>query len=288
VEYSCIHTHTSFCDGSGEVEDFCRAACEKGFTSLGFSAHAPVFRKTGRKSDWNIPEERLPAYLDAVRKAKRRWEGRLAVYLGLEVDFVPGLMGPADADFRDMGLDYLIGSVHFVTPPRGEPFCVDGPPEDLEQGLREGYGGDAEALINAYWDNVEAMIRARGFDVLGHADLIKKNNRGNRFFSEDSELYRRRSAGAAVLAGQCGVTIEINTGGMNRKRTGDPYPSLPLLKLFRENGVPGVINADAHQPEDLDGHYPEAREAMLAAGYTQTVLFEGKKDGRPVWRRETL
>jgi histidinol-phosphatase (PHP family) len=49
-----------------------------------------------------------------------------------------------------------------------------------------------------------------------------------------------------------------------------------------------VINADAHRPEDLDGHYPEARTALLDAGYTETALFEGRKDGRPQWRTEKL
>jgi histidinol-phosphatase (PHP family) len=285
---SCIHTHTRFCDGQGEVEGFCRKALEKGFGSLGFSSHAPILKKTGMATDWNMKEERLEAYLDEVRAAKRRWEGRLNVYLGLEVDFIPGLMGPADRDYRDMGLDYIIGSVHYIVPPRGAPFTVDGPPDELEQGVQEGWGGDAQGMVNAYWDNLEAMLRAGGLDVLGHPDLVKKNNLRNRWFSEEDGFYRRRILAMAALAAQTGVTAEINTGGMNRKKIPVPYPSLPVLRLFREQGVPIVINADAHRAEDLDGHYGEAREALLAAGYTETALFEGRKDGLPCWRFEKL
>jgi histidinol-phosphatase (PHP family) len=270
------------------VESFCLKAREKGFGSLGFSAHAPVFKKTGIATDWHVKEERLEAYLDEVRAAKRRWEGRLNIYLGLEVDFIPGLMGPADKDYRDMGLDYIIGSVHFIIPPRGDPFTVDGSPEELEKGIREGWGGDAREAVNAYWDSLEAMLRAGGLDVLGHPDLIKKNNLQNRWFSEEDEFYRQRTAAAAALASRTGVTAEINTGGMNRKKLSVPYPSLPFLTLFRENHVPIVINADAHRREDLDGHYAEAREALLAAGYTGTALFEGRKDGRAQWRIESL
>jgi histidinol-phosphatase (PHP family) len=197
-------------------------------------------------------------------------------------------MGPADRDYRDMGLDYIIGSVHFVVPPRGAPFTVDGPPEELEQGIREGWGGDARAAVNAYWDSIEAMLRAGGLDILGHPDLIKKNNPRDRWFSEAGEFYRLRTETAAALAAQAGVTAEINTGGMNRKKIALPYPSPPFLRLFREKGVPMVINADAHRPEDLDGHYGEAREALLAAGYTETALFDGRKDGLAQWRLETL
>jgi histidinol-phosphatase (PHP family) len=288
MTYSCIHTHTDFCDGKGDVESFCRKALEKGFGSLGFSAHAPILKKTGIATDWHMKDERLEAYLDEVRAAKRRWEGRLKVYLGLEVDFIPGLMGPADRDYRDMGLDYVIGSVHYVVPPGGAPFTVDGPPEELEQGVREGWGGDALGMVNAYWDNLEAMLRAGGLDVLGHPDLVKKNNLRNRWFSEEDGFYRRRILAAAALASQTGVTPEINTGGMNRKKLSVPYPSLPFLRLFREQGVPVVINADAHRAEDLDGHYREAREALLAAGYTETALFAGRKDGLARWRFEKL
>jgi histidinol-phosphatase (PHP family) len=285
---SCIHTHTDFCDGKGSVESFCLTAREKGFQSLGFSAHAPISKKTGFPSDWHLKDERLEEYLDAVRAAKRRWEGTLSIYLGLEVDFIPGLMGPADRDYAELGLDYIIGSVHFVVPARGAPFTVDGKPEELEKGLKEAYGGDGRALVNAYWDNLEAMLRAGGFDVLGHADLVKKNNAGNRIFREDDEFYLRRCAAAAALTAGTGVTAEINTGGMNRGKTSGPYPSLPLLRLFREKGVPVVINADAHCPEDLDGHYAEARSALAAAAYAETVFFEGRKHGRPQWRAEKL
>jgi histidinol-phosphatase (PHP family) len=286
--YSCIHTHTRFCDGVGEVEDFCRGAFEKGFLSLGFSAHAPILKKTGIATDWNLGEERLGEYLEEVRGARRRWEGRLAVYLGLEVDFIPGLMGPADGDYREMGLDYVIGSVHFLVPPRGAPFTVDGPPEEMERGIREGWGGDARGAVEAYWDGLEGMLAAGGLDVLGHPDLIKKNNAGDRWFSEGEGFYRRRLGRAAALASRAGVTAEINTGGMNRKKIAVPYPSLPFLRRFREYRVPMVINADAHRREDLDGHYREARDALLAAGYTETVLFEGRKGGRAQWRAERL
>jgi histidinol phosphatase-like PHP family hydrolase len=49
-----------------------------------------------------------------------------------------------------------------------------------------------------------------------------------------------------------------------------------------------VINADAHRAEDLNGHYGEARQAMLDAGYTETLLFDGRLNGRAVWKAEKL
>ncbi|MDR2178225.1 MAG: histidinol-phosphatase [Treponema sp.] len=292
---SCLHTHTLFCDGRDDVETYCRRAWEKGLSSLGFSAHAPIAKKTGIVTDWHLPENRLEAYLDAVREARCHWEGKLPVYLGLEVDYIAGLMGPADADYREMGLDYLIGSVHFVTPPRSAPFAVDGGRKELERDIEAGFGGDGEALMRAYWDSVAAMIRAGGFDILGHADLIKKNNQvfaGPPFFDPSGPGYLRRMGEIAVLAGEAaqlsGMVVEVNTGGMNRGRLNETCPSPAMLSLFRERGVSAVISADAHRAEDLDGHYAEALDTARKAGYTETVLFGGRAGGRPRWTGRDL
>jgi len=288
MSFSCIHTHTIFCDGRDDVETCCRRAHEKGLCSLGFSAHAPITKKTGLLSDWHLSGERLPEYIETVRAAQRRWALKLPVYLGLEVDFIDGLMGSADRDYREMNLDFIIGSVHYVVPPKGEPFTVDGPAEEVERGIREGYGGDSMAMVQAYFDAEETMIRAGGFDLLGHPDIVKKNNNAGNLFSGYDDAYRSRTAAIAALCAETGVPAEINTGGMNRGKIKDCYPSLPFLKLFREKGVPMVINADAHRADDLDGHYEDARQSLLAAGYTETLIFEGRKNGQAVWRSEKL
>ncbi|MCL2473167.1 MAG: histidinol-phosphatase [Treponema sp.] len=284
MPFACIHTHTTFCDGADDIETCCRTAFGKGLQSLGFSAHAPITRKTGLPSEWHLSDERLPEYINEVRAARKRWEGKLPVYLGLEVDFVNGLMGPSDRDYREMDLDYIIASVHYVIPPKGEPFTVDDSAENVDRGIREGFGGDPLAMVNAYYEAETAMIGEGGFDVLGHPDLVKKNNTGQRLFREDSEFYLAKIAAITALIAGRGVPAEINTGGINRGKTKDCYPSAGFLVMLRKQNVPMVINADAHRAQDLDGHYEEARKALLAAGYTRTVLFEGKKDGHALWR----
>ena len=293
MQLSCIHTHTKFCDGHDDVETYCRVALEKGLVSLGFSAHAPVAAKTGIKSSWNLPDKRLDEYLDAVRAAQKRWEGKLPVYLGLEVDFIPGLIGPADRDFREMGIDFIIGSVHYLVPPHGMIFTVDDKAANVDLGIKEGFGGDPLGMVEAYYNSLEAMILAGGFDLLGHPDLVKNNNlnqdgSGCRLFSEDTDFYQKKISSVAALLSRTGIPAEVNTGGMNRGKINDCYPSPGFLRLLREQGVSMAINADAHRAEHLDGHYTEARKAMLNAGYSETVLFNGKKNGQAVWYNAKL
>jgi histidinol-phosphatase (PHP family) len=300
MNLSCLHTHSSFCDGSGDVESFCHEAFEKGLHSLGFSAHAPILRKTGIASDWHLREERLGEYFEAVRAARARWEGRLRVYLGLEADYVQGLCGPADWDRDGLGLDYLIGSVHYLVPPRGEPFAVDGSPREFAGGVLRGYGGDGEAAAGAYWDAVEGMIRAGGFDILGHLDLVKKNlnkeDGSGPWFDREGPAYRERAARAVRLIRERSpgeFVTELNTGGLNRGKTTETYPSAPILRLLGEGpespeSARVILCADAHRPEDLDGHYGEALQLLRESAYRETLLFEGRFQGRPRWRKEPL
>ncbi|MDR0585170.1 MAG: PHP domain-containing protein, partial [Treponema sp.] len=56
---SCLHTHTEFCDGRGDVESFCLTAHARGLAAIGFSAHAPLAKKTGLKTDWHLRDEDL-------------------------------------------------------------------------------------------------------------------------------------------------------------------------------------------------------------------------------------
>ena len=287
VRLSSIHTHTVFCDGRDDVETMCRSALSKGLSAIGFSAHGPVFRKTGFKTNWHLPDERLDAYIAEVLAARQRWQGKLAVYLGLELDYIKGLRSALDNDIRALNLDYIIGSVHYVVPQNGaEPFTVDGPPDEFEKGLREGFGGDMEALLHCYWDAMAEMIALGGFDILGHADLAKANIRDQSLFSAESGTCRQ--AEIARAAARAGLTVEVNTGGLNRGRIQEVYPSLPFLRLFHEQKVPAIITADAHCAADLDGHYGIAAKTLLAAGYTEHVLFEGKNNGNAVWKRENL
>jgi histidinol-phosphatase (PHP family) len=289
-----MHTHTEFCDGTGDVESFCRAAHERGFASIGFSAHAPV-EKAGLSTDWHLPEQNLSAYLEAVRAARRRWEGKLTVFLGMEVDYIAGRMGPSDPLYRrDLGLDYLIGSVHYVPDPKGgEPVAVDGSAESFARYLRELYDGDAEALMAAYWQAVGEMIRAGGFDIVGHLDLIKKNNPGDRWFSRSGSRYREGwetcisllEPGVALSEG---VVVEVNTGGLNRKRITETYPAPDILAALVRHHIPLLITADAHETDHLGGNYETARALLRDAGCTALRVFEGRAEDGPVWRGELL
>jgi histidinol-phosphatase (PHP family) len=280
-----LHTHTVFCDGKDDVETMCCAAYAKGLAAIGFSAHGPI-GKTGLTSNWHIKDERLGEYIDEVRAARQRWEGKLAVYLGLEIDYIKGLRSALDPDIQSLNLNYSIGSVHYVLPPHGDPFTVDGPPEEVAKGIAD-FSGSGEAMVSAYWDAVLEMLAVGGFDIVGHLDLVKKHNASDRLFSTGTRYMRRVAEVVRVIAAG-GYVVEVNTGGINRGSITETYPSPEILRLLRQHNVPVMITADAHNANDLDGHYPTACQTLLDAGYTKHVVFEGRKEGKAQWREEAV
>lgn len=282
--FSSLHTHTTFCDGKDDVETMCRSAFEKGLTAIGLSAHAPM-EKTGLDTSWHLKESQVAAYREAVHAARRRWKGKLAVYLGLEIDYVKGLRSALDSDVIAMEPDYLIGSTHYVIPPRGEPFTVDGPAAITEQGVTKGFGGNGEAMMNAYWDAVLEMIALGGFDIIGHLDLVR---RSGRWFNMESDAYMRRAEEAVNALAVSNIVVEVNTGGMNRGYFTEPYPSAAILRMLRQCNVPVMISADAHCAEHLDGNYQYAGQVLREAGYTEHVIFQGRANGKAVWKEYAI
>lgn len=284
MRYSCLHTHSVYCDGKDEIEKFCETAYLKGFDSLGFSAHAPL---NGIISTWHMKKERLEEYLSAVKTAREKWKDKLRIFLGLEVDYIEGYSSPLD--FQKYDLDYIIGAIHYVIPPHdGEPFAIDGPVDEFEKGLKESFSNDIHALVEAYWQALTAMIKAGGFDILAHIDLIKKNNFGEKYYPLDPPPYLTRTYSVAELLRGSSIVVEINTGGLNRNKTKDCYPGRHVLRQLKANNVPIIITADAHRAEHINGNYDKARDSLLSAGYIETLFFEGRENGKVLWSADTL
>lgn len=263
------HTHSYFCDGVMHPEDYVRAAIEKGFTAIGFSSHAPVLFET----DWTMKPQLLNDYIDTILRLKEKYGNRIQVYAGLETDYYPN-----SPDYRGTpGLDYTIGAVHFLYSGKADRYMVlDGTPEEFLETLDIIYDGDVEAMITAYYSLLTEMIRKRPPDILGHIDILKKNNAGNRFFSEESRWYRAAVETTLNEIKKQQIIVEVNTGGISRGYTTEVYPSLWILKIMREMGIPVVLNSDAHNPDWIDAYYEKAEKMIKEAGYTkQRVLLDG-------------
>lgn len=274
------HTHSRYDDGHGELEEYALAALDRGFRHLGFSGHCPM----PVEADWLMEEASLPRYLEEARALQAEYAGRLELLVGLEVDYLPGLSTPRDRRIAALGLDYVLGSVHYLVAPSGGPgWTVDGDAGTLRLGIERDFGGDVRAAVTAYYRRVAEMARLAPPDIVGHFDLVKRNNRGQVLFSEEAAWYRDAVEAALEAVAASRSVLEVNTGGLIRGTTDTVYPSPWILRRCRERGIALVVNADAHRPEHLDGFFPLALDLMRRAGYANRMLLTAAG-----WREEPL
>jgi histidinol-phosphatase (PHP family) len=281
MSYFNLHTHTRFCDGSNEPEDYIKAALNAGFHSLGFSSHAPV----PFTNNFAIPDNhKLQEYCDTIRELQLKYRNRISIWLALEMDYIDGI----STDFRTLkdtcGLDYTIGSVHLVRNGDDESlWFIDGSKvESYNEGLRNVFGGDTRLAVTSYYEQVSRMIREQKPDIIGHFDKIKMHNQ-NRFFREDEIWYRRLVMDLLDTIEQSGVIIEVNTRGIYKKRCDELYPGQWILKEIRKKGLPVTLSSDAHRPEEINGYYAETLEILKNIGFKSLVYFD--EDG---WKEQGI
>ena len=280
------HTHNELCDGKGPIEEYIEAAVKKGFTALGFSSHAPLPVENG----WTLTEKNLPIYLAELDRQKLKWKDRIQIYKGLEIDYIPGSrttksQSPDQACWKNLNLDYAVGSVHTTAGLDLNPeyHCIDGPEEELKWLIDEIHDGSWEKLSEAYFTRISELVRLGGFAFLGHFDLLKKRNKDNSYFREDSTWYRRQVLTALDTLAGSGIIMEVNSGAISRAVLDEVYPSPWILTEALKREIPVMVNADAHRPQDIDCNYYESRALLRDLGYREIwALLDGDWTAVPI------
>ena len=265
-----FHTHSRYCDGKGQLRDYVEYALAHGFSQLGFSGHAPMPIPDGAC----MSIESFGLYVEEACQLKREYEGRIQLFLGLEIDYVPGVQ----EDFRPLmeqgGLDYCIGSVHHVNAPGEDPlnlWMIDGSRQEVyDEGLQRVFGGDMRRALTAFFHQNDSMIERNRPTIVGHFNKIVMHNR-DRYFLEDDPLYLRLAHETIDLMAQTGCLCEVNTRGIYKKRHNDFYPSRALLRHMRHKHIPLIVSTDAHAPENLD-LFEGAYEFLEEIGYKEVVF----------------
>lgn len=256
------HTHTVYCDGEATPAAMAARAYQLGFKSLGFSGHSfcPA-------DGYGMDEAALAAYCREVRALQAEYRGRMAIYLGLELDSLSPW--PAARQF-----EYLIGSVHNLVQSDGRVWPLDLSPEQTAQAIAA-FGG-AEAYVQAYFAAVDEMLAERPVQICGHFDLLAKYNAGGRFWDEGSVEYKKIAA--AVLRRHCRKdslsrpVFEINSGGMYRGYLARPYPDYWLWEILRDEQAWVMVNSDAHSVDGLAFQLAELTAKAQAFGLKVVTL----------------
>jgi histidinol-phosphatase (PHP family) len=268
-----FHTHTHFCDGSADPEEYVKAALKKGFQAIGFSSHSPL----PFENPFSIAgDKKLAVYAQKVNHLKATYSGQINIYLGLEIDYIPGVSRPFEYFKALAGLDYMIGGVHLIRKPGVEQlWFTDGPlAETYDKGMKLLFGDDTKAAVTAYWQQVREMIVTQKPDVVAHLDKIKMHNK-NRFFTEDEKWYQDQLDETLACIAAHGTIIEVNTRGIYKGRSEELFPGVKALEKIHEMQIPITLSSDAHRPEELSAYFDEAIVILKNIGFRHLMKFTG-------------
>jgi histidinol-phosphatase (PHP family) len=253
------HMHGNFCGhAEGELEEYVLEALGKGFVEIGLSAHLP---KVVDPDPYHaMLEDRLPDYVALIEHLQMKYRGSIIIKVGIEADYFPGFEDRTERLLSIYPFDYVLGSLHFL-----------GDWHFSSKAGRDRYDKeDPDEAFPRYFELLGDMIRSELFDVLAHADALR---RGAFEPGPDSTAEYKKLAG---LLAKYGMAIEVNTAGL-RRGAGSIYPDRLLLRECANEGVPVTLGSDAHRPSEVGRDFRHAFRLLRETGIGDLAIFEGRK-----------
>lgn len=231
-----FHTHVQRCKhAKGCEEDYVKAALSKGLSQLGFSDHGPF---PDVDFGLRMPFGELGEYLDQVNALAEQYRGRIILWKGLEIEYLPEYRDYYEELLTKWGMDYLLMGEHIYKNAQGEYDNIYTSNASTEQFL-------------SYARTIAEGMRTGFFKAVAHPDIYMLNP-----FAWDHNC--RKAADLIIdTAAATGTALEYNANGLRRpqKEYPDgvryPYPHEAFWQMAAEAPLEVIVGADCHNPADL-------------------------------------
>lgn len=232
------HSHTFRCGhATGTDEEYVLCALEAGFNVLGFTDHVilPFHSQPGMRGDISL----LDGYIQSVNALKRKYEGKIQIFLGFECEWY---YQTYESYYRDLllhkGFDYLI---------LGQHCCLL---DDRHFGFYSRFSDRLEGLHRYTQDVLNAMDSGL-FAYVAHPDHFML------WYGKWDEETEKASRLICQKAKEKNIPLEINMGPSRwAKKTSVSdlsilcYPYPKFFEIAKETGNSVVIGVDAHLPSE--------------------------------------
>ena len=254
------HIHTFWCGhADGTMEEYVEHAIALGLPEMGFSPHLPLDIPIEDKVCLTFEE--MEAFLDEFNRLRKAYADAIPLRLGGEADYIPGTEKEIERLNQQYGLEYLIGSIHFLGDwAFDHPKYIDGFSKQ-----------PIDRVYSDYFGLVADAAKTGLFDVIGHLDLPKKF--GHR---PENGCVSHAERALAAMAG-AGVAVEINTAGRD-KPAAEFYPCREVLAACRRAGIKLTFGSDSHAPGEVGRYFDEAADLARSVGYTRTLRLGPERE----------
>ncbi len=235
---SDLHVHTNFCDGKNSPEEMVVSAIKKGVKTLGLVVHAYTFFD----DSYCVPKERIASFIDEMKFLKEKYKEQIKLLCGVEIDYF--------SDMDTHGFDYVIGSLHYFYK-NGKYYSVDHAEKYFVENVENAFGGDYYSACENYFENLSGYAVRHNPDYIGHFDLVRKFNNGNKLFDENNSRYLKARNNALEKLIALNKPFEINVGGIARGYQDFPYPCQEVIELIKDKGGRFILTSDSHNVDSI-------------------------------------
>lgn len=249
------------------MEEFVTEAINEGFSHYGFSPHSPI----PFQSPCNMTMDAAKEYAREFGRLKAEYEGRINLYMSMEIDYINPEWSARNAYFDSFPLDYRLSAVHFI-PSFDNPGLyvdIDGRYPAFREKMDIYFHNDIEAVARSFYAQSMDMIEAGGFDVIGHFDKIGHNGAHFREGLESEQWYVElvKREFEAIMDNH--LIIEVNTKALAEH--GRTFPNAMFYGLLERYDAPLLINSDAHFPSLINSGRIETMRALACLGLYSPV-----------------
>lgn len=266
----CLH-------GNDTLEEMLEVAAEFGYSTFGVTAHAPrsdakfLYPEEIEANYSSAELERdFSLYVKKCRELATRFEDRLEVLVGAEIEVVPesGYAEEVASLRQQHDLDYIVGSVHWV-----DEIPIDLTRELFDQAV-ENRNGLTPFLVR-YFNLVEQMVTDLQPEVVGHFDLP-------RLYVENADEFESIEVVNAMTSALRGVRdagsiLDLNVGAL-RKGLAYPYPAPQVIDIAQELGIPFCFGDDSHRTSEIGNEIDRGKDYLLENGVT-TITTLTRENG---------
>jgi histidinol-phosphatase (PHP family) len=249
------HIHSPYCPHGTKdrFEEYVKKALERGMEEISFTEHMPLpkgFIDEKIILESAPTEDSFTKYLMELDQVKKRYENKIKINIGTEVDYIEGLEKQTRSLLYKYGMNIedSILSVHFLKID-DKYYCMDYSKETFGEIVN--IVGSVENLYNMYFETLLKSIRA---DIgifkprrIGHSTLVRIFNKeypleyGNKELLE--EIVKEIKEG--------NYEIDHNTAGLRKQFCKEEYPSGILMELIKKYNITEIYGSDAHTASDV-------------------------------------
>lgn len=249
------HIHSPYCPHGTKdsFEMYVEKALLEGLEEMTFTEHMPFpgyFIENKKFLDECALNERdTEKYFNDVEQLKLKYENKIKINLGLEVDFVDGYEEETKRLLNIYGpkLEDSILSVHFIKID-GKYTAIDWKP-GFEEALKE--LGSVESIYDKYYETLLKAIQADLGEFkprrIGHPNLIRIFNNLYPLEYKNKELLEE----IVKELKEKDYEVDVNTAGLRKPYCGEIYVSDMFKELIEKYEVKKVYGSDSHTASDV-------------------------------------